>query len=283
MITVGLTGWGDHEALYPPKTPANKKLALYARHFPVVEVDSSFYAVLKEETYRQWMEQTPDHFTFILKAYKGMTGHSRGKIPYDDPGQMFDAYLQSIQPVAASGRLKAVMFQFPPWFDCRPEHVRQLKAVKRRMGDLPLALEFRNRSWYADEFRERTLAFMMDEGWIHIVCDEPQTGENSVPTVLVPTLADLTIVRLHGRNAEGWKQSGAENWREIRTLYKYSDEELLEWKDKLAVLQARGAKEICMIFNNNSGGDAAPNGARMLELLGYSPVELPPEQMGLFE
>lgn len=283
MITVGLTGWGDHDALYPPRTPANQKLSLYARHFPVVEVDSSFYAVLKEDTYRRWISQTPDDFTFILKAYQGMTGHSRGRSPFQDPGQMFDTYLKSIRPVVEAGRLEAVMFQFPPWFDCSPEHVRQLKAVKRRMGSLPLALEFRNQSWYSPAFREQTLAFMKEEGWIHIICDEPQAGEGSVPAVLEPTDPALTIVRLHGRNTSGWNQTGNdEEWRKVRYLYRYRDDELLEWKEKLALLEEKGAKRICMIFNNNSGGDAAPNAARMLELLGNTPVQLPPEQMDLF-
>ncbi|WP_223066008.1 DUF72 domain-containing protein [Paenibacillus caui] len=282
MITVGLTGWGDHDELYPPKTPANQKLMMYARHFPCVEVDSSFYAVLGEATYQRWIDQTPDHFSFILKAYQGMTGHARGKIPFASAGEMYDAYLKSIRPVVSSGKLKAVMFQFPPWFDCCPDHVRQLKAVKRRMGDLKVALEFRHRSWYAPDLKERTLAFMKEEGWIHIVCDEPQAGEGSVPTVLEPADPELAIVRLHGRNTAGWTQSGAPNWREVRYLYRYSDEELLEWKDKLNLLKSRGAKDICMIFNNNSGGDAAPNGKRMLELLGFKPAELPPKQIDLF-
>ncbi|AWB46285.1 DUF72 domain-containing protein [Paenibacillus sp. CAA11] len=282
MISIGLTGWGDHDALYPAKTPAKEKLSLYAQHFPVVEVDSSFYAVLGQETYRRWINQTPDNFSFILKAYQGMTGHARGKVPFDGPGEMFDAYLRSIQPVQESGKLKAVMFQFPPWFDCSPDSVRQLKAVRKWMGNLPLALEFRHQSWYAPDMKEKTLEFMREENWIHIVCDEPQAGQGSVPTVLEPTAPELTIIRLHGRNTSGWNQSGAPNWREVRYLYDYSESELAEWKDRLQVLQDRGAQNICMIFNNNSGGHAAGNGKQMMRLLGMNPPSLPPLQMDLF-
>ncbi|MNI44384.1 hypothetical protein D3C73_987580 [compost metagenome] len=123
---------------------------------------------------------------------------------------------------------------------------------------------------------------MREEGWIHIVCDEPQVGLGSVPTVLEPTHADLTIVRLHGRNIEGWSQGSAPNWREIRNLYRYNTEELREWRDNLAVLESKGTKEICMIFNNNSGGDAASNAKEMGEILGMTPVDLPPKQLDLF-
>lgn len=195
---------------------------------------------------------------------------------------MFQAYLDSIRPVVEAGRLKAVMFQFPPWFDCTAEHVRQLRAIRKWMGNLPLALEFRHQSWFTPANRERTLEFMRQEGWIHIVCDEPQIGRGSVPTVLEPTDPELTIVRMHGRNAAGWSQASAPNWREIRTLYRYSLEELQDWVGMLDQLFSQGTKEICMIFNNNSGGDAAANALDMMGLLGQSPRELPPRQIDLF-
>ncbi|MEF2968203.1 DUF72 domain-containing protein [Paenibacillus sp. M1] len=282
MITVGLSGWGDHPELYPEGTPANRKLALYAKHFPVVEVDSSFYAVLGTDTYRRWLAETPPDFSFILKAYRGMTGHNRGKSPFGGPGEMFRAYLDSVAPVVEAGRLKAIMFQFPPWFDCNAGNVRRLRAIRKWMGSLPLALEFRNRSWYAEEVRDNTLSFMKEEGWIHIICDEPQVGQGSVPTVLEPTDPEFTIVRLHGRNEQGWLQGGAPNWREIRTLYRYNGEELLEWKDKLTELESKGTKEVCMIFNNNSGGDAAANALELMRLLGMKTIGLPPKQIDLF-
>ncbi|MCK8488218.1 DUF72 domain-containing protein [Paenibacillus sp. MBLB2552] len=282
MIRIGLAGWGDHDDLYPARTPAKDKLAWYAKYFNMVEVDSSFYAVLGDEVYRRWLAETPPDFTFVIKAYQGMTGHSRGKSLFGGPGDMFQAYLDSIQPVVEAGRLKAVMFQFPPWFDCTPEHVRQLRAIRKWMGDLPLALEFRHQSWFAADNQERTLDFMRQERWIHIVCDEPQAGQGSVPTVLEPTDAELTIVRMHGRNAAGWSQAGSSNWREIRTLYRYSQEELAEWTEMLNQVLDKGTNEICMIFNNNSGGDAAVNALEMMGLLGQSPRALPPRQMDLF-
>lgn len=282
MISIGLTGWGDHSDLYPPKTSAGERLRIYARHFPVVEVDSSFYAILSPDIYQRWIDQTPEQFSFILKAYQGMTGHARGKVPFDRPADMFDAYLRSIDLMVASGKLGAVMFQFPPWFDVSADNVRKLKAVRKFMGELPLALEFRHQSWYAADMCERTIQFMREEGFIHIICDEPQVGQGSVPIILEPTSSELTMVRLHGRNAAGWQQGGAPNWQEVRNLYDYSKEELMEWKERLAVLQARGADKIYMIFNNDSGGHATRNGVSMMELLGQNPLALPPKQEELF-
>ncbi|MDP4095703.1 DUF72 domain-containing protein [Paenibacillus sp. P96] len=292
MIRIGLTGWGDHDDLYPYGTKPAGRLHVYASHFSVVEMDSSFYAVQPVERMERWAAETPEHFSFIVKAYQGMTGHTRGKTPFftaeDD---MYDAFLDSVEPLAQTGKLKGVLFQFPPWFDCSKENVQLLRAAKQRMKELPCILEFRHQSWFAPEFRERTLEFMRREGWIHSVCDEPQAGMGSVPVVPQATDDSLTLVRMHGRNVDGWNQSGAPNWREIRYLYRYNEQELLEWKDIIQEL-ARQSREVCVIFNNNSGGDAAANAKQLMTLMDMDPKPFPvrlasdtdedPEQLELF-
>jgi len=281
MIRIGLAGWGDHDDLYPAGTPSGDKLRIYSHHFPIVEVDSSFYAVQPERNIRKWLRDTPDHFGFIFKAYQGMTGHTRGRIPYASADAMFEDFKLSIGPVHQAGRLKAVLFQYPPWFDCTRQHVELLKRTKARMGDLPVALEFRHQSWFRPEYIDKTLMFMEQEGWIHSICDEPQAGEGSVPTIERATSRVRTIVRFHGRNEEGWNRQGSgEEWRAVRYLYRYSEAELAEWKERLLRLQ-QSSEEICVIFNNNSGGHAAGNAKDLQRLLGQEPRPLPPRQMEL--
>ncbi|GIP40393.1 UPF0759 protein YunF [Paenibacillus sp. J31TS4] len=282
IIRIGLAGWGDHAELYPPGTAARDKLSVYSGHFPVVEVDSSFYAVQAERNYERWAADTPDGFGFLVKAYQGMTGHQRGKLPFETVDQMYAAFLDSIRPLRREGKLLAVLFQFPPWFDCNRDHVEVLRDARERMGDIPVALEFRHESWFHPAFREKTLAFMEEEGWIHSICDEPEAGPGSVPTVLHPTSRQRTVVRFHGRNTAGWNQSGAANWRDVRYLYRYSREELLDWAAKLEKLRAE-TYELIVIFNNNSGGDAAANAKQLTELLGLGDQGLAPRQLDLFE
>ncbi|GIQ69081.1 DUF72 domain-containing protein [Xylanibacillus composti] len=281
MILIGLAGWGDHDDLYPDGTPAGDKLKVYSRHFPVVEVDSSFYAVQPERNIAKWLRDTPGHFSFVFKAYQGMTGHARGKLPYATADEMFDSFHLSIGPVHRAGRLKAVLFQYPPWFDCCKKHVELLKRTRERMGDVPVALEFRHQSWFRPAYIEKTLAFMEREGWIHSICDEPQAGEGSVPTVERVTSHTRTIVRFHGRNAEGWNRQGKrDEWRAVRYLYRYSEAELEEWKARLIRLEKQ-CEEICVLFNNNSGGDAASNAKQLQQMLGQEPEPLPPSQIEL--
>ncbi|MCQ6267969.1 DUF72 domain-containing protein [Fictibacillus sp. WQ 8-8] len=281
MILIGVTGWGDHQSLYPEGTKSTEKLKLYSGFFPVVEVDSSFYAIQPLKNYQKWIKDTPDRFSFIIKAYQGMTGHSRGKIPFESTKEMFDLFKASIQPVIESGKMKAVLFQYPPWFECNKESVQMLRFTREMMEGIPVALEFRHQSWFMPEMREKTVEFMREERWIHTICDEPQAGQGSVPAVIEPTSSALTIIRMHGRNVHGWNNHGQENWREVRYLYRYNDKELAEWKQHVEKLSEQ-SKEIVILFNNNSGGDAADNARKFIDMLSLDYEGLSPRQLDLF-
>ncbi|RXZ83406.1 DUF72 domain-containing protein [Paenibacillaceae bacterium] len=276
MIVIGLTGWGDHDSLYPDREAAKQKLKSYAAWFETVEVDSSFYAVQSLQNMGNWTNNTPESFRFIVKAYQGMTGHTRGKIPFDDEQAMYDAFHASLAPMLEAGKLQTVLFQYPPWFDCTRENVDKLRETKARMEGVTCALEFRHQSWFGPEMADRTLAFMRREGWVHTVCDEPQAGMGSIPIVEDATDDQLTLVRFHGRNTAGWQASSQPNWREVRYLYRYTEQELEEWMNRLRRLEQK-SQQVCVVFNNNSGGDAADNAKQLMGMLG----QLPPR--GTFE
>ncbi len=280
MIYIGVTGWGDHQ-IYPAGTATRDKLQEYGAHFPTVEVDSSFYAVQSTDNMEKWVKDTPADFRFVIKAYQGMTGHQRGDIPFASKEEMFDAFNESLAPVKDSGKLAMVLFQFPPWFDCKKESVAYLRYCREKMTGYPVALEFRNQSWFSARFRSQTLKFMETEGWIHSICDEPQAGEGSVPTVLQATDKEKTLVRMHGRNTAAWMKPNGKNWREVRYLYRYNQEELLGWKENILKLQKQ-TKDIYVLFNNNSGGDAAGNAKEFIQLMDIEYEGLADRQLNLF-
>ncbi len=282
MIYIGLTGWGDHETLYANEIKPKDKLAEYSGHFKVVEVDTSYYSIPPVQNAEKWISETPDGFCFVVKAYQGMTKHIRKeRIPFNTSNEMFQAFKDSLAPYEVSGKLAAVLFQFPPWFNCCKENVAYIRYCKNLMDDFPVALEFRHQSWFSSKYREGTLSFMKQEGWIHSIADEPQVGEGSVPLVPVATDSEMTIVRMHGRNVQGWNKPEDVDWREVRFLYKYSREELLEWKKIIGEL-SKQTKDIIVLFNNNSGGDAAENAKQFQEILGVEYEGLAPKQLGLF-
>ncbi|WP_429841473.1 DUF72 domain-containing protein [Brevibacillus sp. FIR094] len=280
-IQVGVCGWGDQHELYVQGVRNRDKLSVYASHFPIVEVDSSFYAILPQRNFESWLKDTPERFGFIVKPHQVMTGHQRG----DASGsrrELFRQFEESIQPVVEAGKLKALLFQFPPWFDCTREHVQYVTACRQAMQAYPFAVEFRHQSWFESRYSERTLDFLHKIEATHVVCDEPQVGKGSVPIVPAVTKTSLALVRFHGRNKAGWRDPGeGQNWRDVRYLYRYSETELAEWVEHIRLLE-READEVCILFNNNSGGDAAANAKQFSEMLGLAPTGLNPRQMDLF-
>src|SRR5438105_7129025 len=85
-ILVGTASWADKSLVdsgkfYPPEiTSPEERLRYYASQFPLVEVDSSYYAMPVPATTQLWAERTPDDFTMNVKAFRLFTGHQTSPI-----------------------------------------------------------------------------------------------------------------------------------------------------------------------------------------------------------
>ena len=78
-ILVGTASWSDPgfvEHWYPKKMPAGDRLAWYAQHFEMVEVNSTFYAAPDAHMVERWCRITPERFTFDVKLHQLLSRHS---------------------------------------------------------------------------------------------------------------------------------------------------------------------------------------------------------------
>ncbi|PKI12106.1 DUF72 domain-containing protein [Staphylococcus shinii] len=282
MINIGLTGWGDHDSLYEDLQRKTDKLVTYASHFPIVELDATYYAIQPERNIRKWIKETPERFKFIVKIHQALTLHA----DYHDFAEtrqiLVDQFKTMLQPLKDENKLAMVLVQFPPWFDCTVQNIMYIRYIRAQLEAFPVCVEFRHQSWFNESFKEETLAFLTQQNIIHAVCDEPQVGQGSVPMVNRIT-NETAFVRYHGRNVHGWtkKDMTDEAWREVRYLYDYSEQELKALIDKVKVLEHK-AKNIYVVFNNNSGGHAAQNAKTYQRLLGIDYQGLAPQQLKLF-
>ena len=280
MITIGLTTWTEHPSLLG----GTDKLTLteYSGVLPVVEVDTPFYGIPKPSTVAKWQKAVPAKFQFILKANQTMTLHDtlEDGISMDALKPAYREYRAMLKPLPQHDQLKAILFQFPPFFERSTRNFHYLQRIVQWLPGLPIAVEFRNQSWYEPGVKDSVFDFLKDLGIVHVVVDEPNAMNDGVSFEPVVTNPELAIMRLHGRNQAGWSAKG-KDWRSQRTLYRYSDAELAEFKTTVDQLQMQ-AKEICVIFNNNSGGDAADNALALKALLGISFGDLGPQQLDLF-
>ncbi|UEX91179.1 DUF72 domain-containing protein [Staphylococcus ratti] len=282
MIEIGLTGWGDHDTLYEDLTRKTDKLQTYASHFPIVELDASYYAIQPERNILKWIKTTPERFKFVVKIHQALTLHADYKDFADTREALFESFNLMLQPLTQANKLAMVLVQFPPWFDCNIKHIKYIRFVKSQLENVPICIEFRHRSWFEDKMKEYTLEFLTEQELIHAVCDEPQVGDGCIPLVNRVT-HETAFVRFHGRNIHGWtkKDMSDQEWRDVRYLYNYKETELQDLADKVRILNQK-AKHVYVIFNNNSGGHAANNAKTFQKYLDIDYEGLALQQLKLF-
>ena len=284
-IRVGTASWTDKTLLasgwYPNSAnTAEKRLAYYARHFPVVEVDATYYAPPVEQTAALWVQRTPADFTFNIKAFSLLTGHpskvsalptdlrpetdKKNVYPKDLPAQAYEdlwsRFLSALEPLAEAGKLGVILFQFPPWFTIRRSNKDYLLEVAARCKPMRVAVELRNATWFNGDNQAETLAFLGKHNLPYVSVDMPQGYRSSIPPVLAAT-SDLAIVRFHG-HSDKWTSNDIHE----KFGYRYATEELKEWAPKLREL-ADDTDETYVLMNNCYGDYAQRNASELIELL----------------
>jgi uncharacterized protein YecE (DUF72 family) len=292
-ILVGTTSWTEKTLVesgrfYPPDIhTAEARLRFYASQFPVVEVDSSYYGLPSSRNASLWAERTPDGFVFDIKAHRLFTQHqtppdalpkdirerlapvAKKNLYYKDmPAEVLDElwsrFRSALDPLRSTGKLGVVLFQFAPWFVFRPSSLELIAACVERLPGDRIAVEFRNKSWFAERHADETIAFEREHGLIHVVVDEPQGFASSVPAVWEATSPDLAVVRLHGRNRTTWVKKGISAAE--RFNYLYSSEELRELAGSVNRLR-KHAKELHVLFNNCYRDNAQRNALDLQALM----------------
>src|SRR6266513_321249 len=162
-VLVGTCSWTDRTLVnesdwYPRRSmTAAERLAYYASQFPVVEADSTYYYPPTPEMSASWVERTPDAFTMNVKAYSLLTGHPtfpqslwpdlqsevaaehRDKrslyashLPSEAIEEAWDRFRHALMPLHSSGKLGAVLLQYPRWFTPKEANRDELAAARRR-------------------------------------------------------------------------------------------------------------------------------------------------------
>jgi uncharacterized protein YecE (DUF72 family) len=296
---VGLCAWQDKSMLedghfYPIKSMrAEDRLWWYSRFFDCVEVNSTFYAPLSAENAVRWAKRTPDGFLFGVKAYGLLTGHhldavrlppplaamlpagiqpnARGQIdndafPREARDWAFETFREALRPLADAGKLGYVLFQMAPWVRHGPEALDYLGALPERLPGVVVAVEFRDASWLPGHTDE-VLAFLSRRGLAYVSVDAPHTPSGVARAVALTS--PIAILRLHGRNAQGFLRQlrGESPTVAEKYGYLYREDELREIVARGRALEGR-ARRVYFELNNNVGDAPAINGVQIRELLG---------------
>jgi uncharacterized protein YecE (DUF72 family) len=293
-LRIGTSGWNYPSGrgtwngiFYPPSRGRAKgfdELSFYAGHFNTVEVNSTFYGQPRPEVTRAWVERTPPGFEFSVKLYQKFTHPKMFKQAYvkgaaagdaaaealldvlAKPNQSdLDEFRRGVDPLASSGKMGALLAQFPPSFKSDEPSRDYLAWLLHAFAGYSVAVELRHATW-SDTLGD-TLALLNASGAALVQIDEPKF-RLSIRQNQLPNIRGFYYMRLHGRNAaQWWNHDKAED----RYNYLYSADEVSEFVETLD-----GAREIVrkayLYTNNHFSAKSVANAAMIKKQLG-EPLE----------
>jgi uncharacterized protein YecE (DUF72 family) len=301
MLRIGTSGWsypsgkGTWNGLFYPPTkgrakalPGFDELTWYAEHFNTVELNTSFYGPPTAATSRTWVEKTPAGFEFSLKLHQQFTHPEMFKkgalarLPDPSPEALsalakvnladIGRFKEGLDPIAAAGKLGALLAQFPASFHDTPANRDYLTWLLDTFREYPVAVELRHGTW-SDKIAETLdLLGAFKAAWVQI--DEPKF-RFSIRQNYLPNVKGFYYMRLHGRNAaQWWKHDAAED----RYNYLYSKAELEPFADTASGVDAI-VRKAYIYLNNHFASKAVVNAAMLQSLIGQPMAGVYPPAM----
>ena len=237
MLYIGTSGWNYKHwrgVFYPEGLPVGRWLEHYIKFFNCVELNVTFYRLVKKETFQNWREKTPGDFYFVTKGSRFITHIKKLK----DINQPLNLFLDNA--LCLKDKLASVLWQFPPSFK---KDVKLLisffKLLKKT--NLRHSFEFRNDTWFDKEIYR----IFKEYNFCLCIADSARFPCQKVVTT------NFLYLRFHGAGL----------------LYSsnYSDKELKDWAR--FAREFKKNKDIFAFFNNDAHGFAIKNALRFRELL----------------
>jgi uncharacterized protein YecE (DUF72 family) len=239
QVHIGCSGFHyDHwrEKFYPEDLAKTKWLEYYAGHFKTVEINNSFYRMPTEKTVKNWYSVTPEKFIFSVKGPQYIT--HRKKLSVDEPMQ---SYLTQFQKIVSflGEKTGPILWQLPGYYNPNPQKFEIFcKLISK---DFDHIFEFRNDKWFNNEIYN----ILQKYGLGLCIVSSPKVQG------VVKATSETAYIRLHGKGS----------------MYSdnYSDQDLVEWKNKLVKLDA---KKLFAYFDNDANAYAVYNAKTLAKMFG---------------
>lgn len=281
---VGISGWTYppwRGVFYPPGLRQADELAFASRAFPSIELNGSFYSLMRPQSYRAWRDAVPDDFVFAVKGGRFVTHMKRLKGAETGLANFFASGL-----LCLGAKLGPILWQLPPslrfdpdvlraFFDLLPRTTVELERLARKhdarlAGRSQLEVEGpRNVVRHALEVRHRSFEearyvdILREYGVASCVAD----SAGLYPVIDVAT-SDFAYARLHG--ASELYVSG------------YSPAELRSWAKRVRDWQRE--REVFVFFDNDVKVRAPFDARNLIRILdGKRPQPLPQAQASVTE
>ncbi len=285
-IYIGISGWRYEPwrgGFYPEDLKHDDELAYASRALSSIELNGSFYALQKPESYAEWYAATPKGFVFSIKGNRFIT-HVKRLNEIDGP----------VANVLASGvlnlreKLGPFLWQFPPNFKFDPDRMEHFLSLlphdtdeglararryePRMKGKVALEVDKKRKLRHAVEIRHDSF---IDEAFIALL------RKYKVALVLADTArewpayedicADFMYLRLHGDKelyASGYTEEALDRWaariRAWSTGGQPEDARLISGKAG----PKKASRDVFCYFDNDIKVRAPFDARRLIEKLG---------------
>jgi len=257
-VLIGCQGWnyddwvtppaGPSPIFYPRGTRSGDMLALYARAFDTVEVDSTFYAVPSAAAVDGWHKRTPPRFTFALKLPQEITHEFALR-----PGAAHTLAEFCDHARLLGDKLAATLVQLPPQFEADADNTRTLaRFLPLLPKDLRFSVEFRHASW----LREDVIELLNRHNVSLCLVEGPWIARRALWQCVESLAADFAYVRF----------MGARDLARFDAVARPQDANLRLWAEALRRLAARVANVYAYFSNFYEGHAPASANALKLQL-----------------
>lgn len=278
MIRIGPAGWSYPDwfgFVYPSRRKKDFHEASYlAEFFDTIEINTSFYNPIRPDHAAQWLDRVAANprFVFTAKLWQRFTHEispgAKGPAVAASAAQDECRVRTGFDVLRASGKLGAVLLQFPFSFHKNTETTSYLAQLLKRFGDYPLVVEVRHASWQTPD----TFALLKDANAGFCNIDQPVIGRSLEPSA--ESTAPVGYVRLHGRRYDTWFTDDETVPAYERYNYLYSMEELIPWAKRVEKV-ATHSREVFVITNNHYLGKGAVNALELIHILKNTKVKVP--------
>jgi len=250
-VRIGVSGWlypSWRGVFYPPKLPHARELSYVSQSFDTVELNGSFYSLMRPTSACRWYDATRDDFVFAVKGSRFITHMKRLA---DVDVALANFFASGV--LALREKLGPILWQLPPqtafdearldeFLSILPRTTREAARLARKHDarlegrdyvttdadrHIRYALEVRHESFDAPRF----FALLRRHGIASCVSDMA-----GLFPMFERTTADFSYVRLHGRTK--------------RYESRYSARSIARWAERVAQWSRRG--DVYVYFDNDA-------------------------------
>jgi uncharacterized protein YecE (DUF72 family) len=224
-------------SFYPEGLPHKRWLSFYMGKFPTVELNVTFYRLLKKEAFERWYKETPPDFTFCLKGSRFISHVKKLK----DVELPLATFFNATAPLLE--KLEVILWQLPPNLKL---NMKNLEDFVENLKKYPVrhVFEFRHKSWLTKKVNN----LLSDANIAVCMADWPAFIDD------LPSTANFVYLRRHGEGG-----SYATN---------YTTEQLK--KDALRIKEyMKLGKDVYFFFNNDAFAYAPKNAIELTTIVDH--------------